>query len=86
MNNYDRINVPNYKEGKQNGYLCSMCGQYTSLSDSISYKGWNLVCCRCEWKMRAILKSMGVSLINEIQNVGEKHERDEENVKSDDNE
>ena len=70
MNNYDRINVPNFEEGKQNGYLCSLCGQYTTLSDSVSHKGWNLVCNRCEWKMRAILNPNSVSLINDIQRVG----------------
>ena len=70
MNNYDKINVPNFKEGKPNGYLCSMCGQYTTLSDSVSHIGWNLVCCRCERKMRAILKDSITTCIDEIQSVG----------------
>ena len=51
MNNYDKINVPRFKEGKQNGYLCSMCGQYTTLDESISHRGYNLLCRRCEWKI-----------------------------------
>ena len=71
MNNYDRINVPKFKEGKENGYLCSMCGQYTTLSDSVSHQGWNLVCNRCEYKMRAILGKS--HLLNEIQTVGANH-------------
>ena len=71
MNNYDRLNVPRYEAYKENGYLCSMCGQYTSLSDSISHQGWNLVCNRCEFKMRAILQPNPItSFIVDIQRVG----------------
>ena len=68
MNNYDKINVPKFKEGKVNGYLCSMCGQYTSLNDSISHKGYNLMCTRCEWKIKYLLDDM--EIINKIQRVG----------------
>lgn len=75
MNNYDRINVPRFKEGKQNGYLCSMCGQYTSLDDSVSHKGYNLVCNRCEWKIRYIIDE--IELINKIQKVGKQREEGE---------
>lgn len=72
MNNYDRINVPKFKEGKQNGYLCSMCGQYTSLDDSVSHKGYNLICNRCVWKMSAILNN--IDIINKVHEVGKEKE------------
>lgn len=72
MNNYDRINVPKFKEGKQNGYLCSMCGQYTSLNESISHKGYNLVCNICGWKMRAIIDDMDI--LTKIHKVGKQRE------------
>lgn len=51
-NNYDRINVSNYRVKMTNKYLCSMCGQYTTLEESISYKGFNLICRRCEAKVK----------------------------------
>lgn len=60
MTNYDRINAPRFKAGKQNGYLCSMCGQYTSLSDSCSCRGYNLVCDHCSWKMSSILDTHNI--------------------------
>lgn len=55
MTSYDRNNVPLYEKGENSKYLCSMCGQYTTLDESISHKGYNLICCRCEWKIRSIL-------------------------------
>lgn len=80
MNNYDRINVPRFKEGKQNGYLCSMCGQYTTLDESISHKGYNLLCMRCEWKMGNILGDLyiltKVHKVGKQREEGEKRERD----------
>lgn len=55
MTSYDRNNVPLYQKGENSKYLCSMCGQYTTLDDSISHKGYNLICNRCEWKISIIL-------------------------------
>ena len=50
-----------------------MCGTITTLSDSVSHKGYNLVCSRCLWKMRNILGSF--DLITDIQKVGEEEEK-----------
>lgn len=60
INNYDRINVPNFAEGKENGYLCSMCGQYTTKNDSTSHQGYNLICMRCFYKMRFLTGDMEI--------------------------
>lgn len=76
MNNYDKINVPKYEEGKEVGYLCNMCGQYTTLNDSVSHRGWNLVCNRCYWKFKSILGSYDILL--EIQEVGKANKEAEE--------
>lgn len=75
MNNYERINVPRFKKGDQNGYLCTMCGQYTSLNESISHKGYNLICNRCEWKMRYIIGDYDI--LTKIHKVGKEHEERE---------
>ena len=77
MNNYDKINVPNFKAGKPNGYLCSMCGQYTTLNDSVSHQGWNLVCMGCESKMRLVLCPKKSSLISMIHKVGMMRQKEE---------
>lgn len=67
MNNYDKINVPKFEEGKEAGYLCSMCGQYTTKHESVSYMGWNLVCERCKWKMKAVLGNRDIlAAIHEV--------------------
>lgn len=68
INNYDRINVPKMEEGKQNGFLCSMCGQYTSKNDSTSHKGYNLVCMRCVYKIQSLTDDYDV--IRKIQSAG----------------
>lgn len=68
MSNYDRINVPKFKAGEEAGYLCNMCGQYTTRNDSVSSRGWNLVCNQCYWKFKAILGNRDILLA--IQEVG----------------
>lgn len=70
---YDKNNVPRYRAGEHNKYLCSMCGQYTTLSDSVSSQGFNLVCNHCFYKMRSLLRSN--TLLAEIQAVGREKER-----------
>ena len=70
MTNYDRINVPNMLGDKQNGFLCSICGQYTALKDSASYRGFNLVCMRDIWKISSILDIDMTETIHAIQNKG----------------
>lgn len=75
MNNYDRINVPKFEEGKNAGYLCSMCGQYTTKSESCSHIGWNLLCNHCKWKIEAII---GMNNIIEcVQEIGRRRESEE---------
>ena len=73
MNNYDKINVERYRLGQNSKYLCTLCGQYTSLDDSISHRGWNLVCTRCERKMIVILGG-NANFIDKIHKVGAAHE------------
>lgn len=65
MTSYDRNNVPLFERGENSKYLCSMCGQYTTLDDSISHKGYNLTCCKCEWKIRHIMGLESSSLVLE---------------------
>lgn len=69
---YDKINAPSFSAGLHNKYVCCMCGQYTTLSDSVSHKGFNLVCNHCFYKMRAILGDD--TLLTDIQNVGKEKE------------
>lgn len=63
---YDMVNIKQYKEGKQNGYLCSMCGQYSTLDESVSHQGYNLVCMRCVYKMGHILNDVSIGRIIEL--------------------
>lgn len=55
LSQYDRVNVPLFNKGEHDRYLCSMCGQYTTLADSMSNEGYNLVCKRCVYKIEHIL-------------------------------
>ena len=65
---YDKNNVPRFRAGEHNKYLCSMCGQYTTLSNSVSHQGFNLVCNHCFYKMMAILGD--TTILEDIQDVG----------------
>lgn len=69
---YDIINVQRFKLGEHNKYLCSMCGQYTTLADSVSHQGFNLVCERCYFKIRAITGDPTV--LEDIHSVGKEKE------------
>ena len=72
INLYDKNNVPRFRAGEPNKYLCNMCGQYTTLSESVSHRGFNLVCNHCFYKMRAILGND--NLLKDIQDVGREKE------------
>lgn len=74
INNYDRINVPRMQEDKENGYLCSMCGQYTSKSESTSYNGYNLVCLHCLYKMQYLTDDMNI--MSKVQAAGRRKGRE----------
>ena len=77
LTRYDMININQFKDGKQAGYLCSMCGQYTTLHDSASYEGYNLVCNRCIYKMGSILDVTIGNIIIHIQAKGMTTEKNE---------
>lgn len=60
---YDKYNVTEFNlENPQSKYICSMCGGITTLHDSISYAGYNLVCNKCRYKIKRVL-----GIDNEIQ-------------------
>ena len=63
LTRYDMINVKQFNDGKGAGYLCSICGQYTMLDDSISHRGYNLVCNRCVYKIGDVLNNMSIGEI-----------------------
>lgn len=79
MNNYDKINVPLYKDGSEKHYLCSMCGQYTTLSDSVSHQGYNMICSLCLYKISRIFRKSVGELILLIQDEGESRKKEENN-------
>lgn len=68
LNQYDRNNVPKFLKHDENAYLCSICGQYTSLHDSVSCQGYNLICSKCEFKLRHLLDNDEILL--DIQKAG----------------
>ena len=69
---YDKNNVPRFRAGERNKYLCCMCGQYTTLDDSVSKQGFNLVCNHCYYKIMAITGDY--TLLDKIQDVGREKE------------
>lgn len=84
LNIYDKHNVPQFKKGKGAPYICSVCGQYVSLSDSTSHQGYNLVCMRCVYKMEHLTDSFDI--ISLIQKAGQrKASENNDNVESEDN-
>ena len=69
---YDIINVHRFRLGEHNKYLCSMCGQDTTLGDSVSHQGFNLVCNHCYYKIMAITGD--ITLLKDIHSVGKEKE------------
>ena len=82
MTQYDKNNVPLFEKGIDNHYLCRCCGQYTTLHDSVSHKGYNLVCNRCYYKLR--LSILGRDILNDIQAIGKQREEEERSKTSED--
>lgn len=72
---YDYLNVPRYREGLRGKYLCTMCGQYTTLSESVSHQGFNLVCNSCYYKMMSVIGVSSATLLDNIQVVGREKEK-----------
>lgn len=70
LNIYDNHNVTQYKKGKGSPYICSICGQYVGLSDSISNQGYNLVCMQCILKMEHLTDSFDIGSM--IQKAGQR--------------
>ena len=70
LNRFDNKNVPRFKNGKNNGYICSFCEKKTSLDDSCSHQGYNLHCMLCVYRFaRTFDKSVG-EIVMKIQTVG----------------
>ena len=65
---YDKNNVLRFRAGEHNKYLCNMCGQHTTLYDSVSHQGFNLVCNHCFYKMMHILGD--TTILEDIHEVG----------------
>ena len=87
-NIYDRINVPAFKiEGDKGRYICSCCGKLTTLADSVSSQGYNLVCNRCRYIMKRVLgiedeiiKIQAVGNANRIKTGIESEDNDEYSI------
>lgn len=53
QDNYEKINDNNVKLYEKYGlnssidYTCTICGRQVTVDGSISYKGHDLMCCRC---------------------------------------
>lgn len=67
---YDILNIANFKEGKNAPYLCNVCGQYTTLDDSMSHRGCNLICNRCFYKLQYVLDDY--TILEKVHNAGKK--------------
>lgn len=76
MTPYEKVNVPLFDENAKNGYICTMCGQVTTLSTAISYHGYNLICDGCKWKAMFIF-DCETDVLERVQKVGREHEKRE---------
>ena len=71
---YTRVNAREFNSTQNNKghYICNMCGSITTLDDSVSHRGYNLICNKCLHKMRNILGR--ADILQDIQKVGEHEE------------
>lgn len=71
MNSIDWDNYDKYMNGQTAGFVCQMCDEIVSLDDSISSRGWNLICCDCAGKMAHILGMSSYSILEHVQKRGQ---------------
>lgn len=51
---YDKINVKAFNTG-EGRLICNICEQETTVDDSISFRGFHLICNTCAYKISALL-------------------------------
>ena len=59
-----------FNDGKNKGYICICCRKETRLDNSASYKGVNLICNPCIYRMCNTLGLQPSTIISYIQKVG----------------
>lgn len=69
---FDDHNHELFENHKDIGYICSMCGCFCDSNDSISFKGYNLVCDRCIEKLTCVFNTSTYAIRAQIQHVGRK--------------
>lgn len=69
----DIINAKRFNDNCRAGYKCKMCSRFTSLDNSISHKGVNLVCMRCYNRFKDIFNDNHI--LATIQQTGKDLER-----------
>lgn len=76
MNNIDWDNYDKYMNGQTAGFVCQMCDEIVSLDNSISSRGWNLICCDCAGKMAHILGMAPGTILGHVQKTGQQLQGD----------
>lgn len=70
LNRFDEKNVSRFKEEKHDGYICSFCEKHTSLDDSCSHQGYNLICMPCVYRFARTFEEPVGEIVIKIQTAG----------------
>lgn len=83
------IDEKNVKEMSIHGYngifTCKLCFREVDILESFSYKGWNLVCTKCYYRMRSVLTNdvtQYPSILSMIQDTGRELMIEHDNLES----
>lgn len=68
----DLKNRKKYMTGDFGGFICIMCGSEVTKDDSISHRGYNLICNDCKTKIEQVI---GERIMENVHIVGSKKER-----------
>ena len=70
MDYIENRNKEMFDKGAKKGYICTCCRNEVSLDNSASYRGNNLVCYPCIYRMERVLGLVPSVIIAQLQKVG----------------
>ena len=72
----DKMNSNKFKNGDNDDYICVMCECKVSLDNSMSHRGYNLICNRCYYRLLNVLNTS--YLLDDIHEAGLYRQQKEE--------
>lgn len=69
----DKLNRQKFLNNDKKGYCCLVCDYMIDANESVSYRGYNLICITCFHKIQEVI-GLNKPLLDYIHNVGKEFE------------